>query len=259
MKALKRNLQLLSLIMLLSQLLFGQIMNIENKDGSVLQLAVSDIEGITFELCKDADGNTYRTVKIGNQWWMAENLRTTHYRNGEAIPKVTDNTQWSTLTTGAYCAYGNDENKVATYGYLYNWYSAVDSRNIAPEGWHVPTDAEWEELAQYISTDNGGYTKYTFYWEKVGEHLKATSGWYKDRNGTDDYGFVGLPAGNRISTAQYQSPGIYLGLTQSGMFWSTTEYDPNQAKFRSLADWDDYFVNYFNKKGYGASIRCVKD
>ena len=88
----------------------------------------------------DIDGNIYQTVKIGNQWWMAENLKVTHYRNGEAIPNVTDNATWTGLTTGAYCEYNNDVNNVATYGRLYNWYAVDDSRNIAPAGWHVASD-----------------------------------------------------------------------------------------------------------------------
>lgn len=91
----------------------------------------------------DIDGNTYKTVKIGNQWWIAENLKVTHYRNGDAIPEVTDNEQWKNLNSGAYCAYDNNESNAAVYGYLYNWYAMNDSRNIAPEGWYVPSDEEW--------------------------------------------------------------------------------------------------------------------
>ena len=90
----------------------------------------------------DQDGNVYETVKIGNQWWMAENLKVTQYRNGDAIPNVTDADQWSSLTAGAYCGYENNLGNVSTYGCLYNWYAVNDSRNIAPSGWQVPTDAE---------------------------------------------------------------------------------------------------------------------
>ena len=94
----------------------------------------------------DIDSNTYQTVKIGNQWWMTENLKVTHYRNGNAIPNVTDDSAWSSLTTGAYCIYNHDESNATTYGRLYNCYAVTDSRNIAPAGWHVPTDAEWTTL-----------------------------------------------------------------------------------------------------------------
>ncbi|MFQ5629021.1 MAG: fibrobacter succinogenes major paralogous domain-containing protein [bacterium] len=94
----------------------------------------------------DIDGNSYRAVKIGDQWWMAENLRVTRYRNGDAIPNITDNKAWSQLTTGALCNYDNDPEKAAIYGLLYTWYAVIDSRGIAPEGWHVPSDEEWKQL-----------------------------------------------------------------------------------------------------------------
>ena len=98
----------------------------------------------------DIDGNLYYTVKIGEQWWMLENLRVTHYRNGDAIPNVTDDAEWEGLSTGAYCDYDNDPANVATYGRLYNWYAVGDSRNIAPAGWHVPSDDEWQTLVDYL-------------------------------------------------------------------------------------------------------------
>jgi len=101
-------------------------------------------------LCIDYDGNAYPTFTIGTQTWMAENLRLTHYRNGEAIPKVTDNAAWAALTTGAYCWYNNDQTTNARYGVLYNWYTASDSRGLCPQGWHVPTDAEWTTLTTYL-------------------------------------------------------------------------------------------------------------
>ena len=94
----------------------------------------------------DIDGNVYRTVKIGTQVWMAEKLKTTRYRNGDPIPNVTDNPQWISLKTGALCWYKNDEANKATYGSLYNWFAVADSRNIAPVGWHVPSDEEWTTL-----------------------------------------------------------------------------------------------------------------
>lgn len=88
----------------------------------------------------DVDGNVYNTIQIGNQWWMAENLKVTHYRNGEAIPNVTSDSEWSNLTTGAYCSYDNNNSFIETYGLLYNWYAVDDARDLAPEGWHIPTD-----------------------------------------------------------------------------------------------------------------------
>ena len=98
----------------------------------------------------DYDGNVYQTVLIGDQCWMMENLKVTHYRNGDPIPHVTDGEIWSGLTSGAYCHYDNDEGNVSTYGRLYNWYAVEDSRNIAPDGWHVPTDTEWKQQEMYL-------------------------------------------------------------------------------------------------------------
>jgi len=98
----------------------------------------------------DYDGNVYHTVTIGTQIWMVENLKTTHYRNGDPIPNVPDNTQWSNLTTSAYCNYNNDANNAKTYGLLYNWYAAINSLNICPVGWHVPSANEWKKLETYM-------------------------------------------------------------------------------------------------------------
>src|SRR5512140_1261598 len=98
----------------------------------------------------DQDRNQYKTVRIGSTWWMAENLRVTHYRNGDLISNVTDPYQWVGLASlGAYCAYDNDVSNAEPYGYLYNGHAVGDPRNIAPEGWHVPTDGEWKALEMY--------------------------------------------------------------------------------------------------------------
>ena len=98
----------------------------------------------------DIDVNVYRTVKIGTQVWMAENLKTIKYRNGDPIPKVTVNASWVDLATGAYCWYNNDAANKATYGGLYNWFAVTDSRKIAPKGWHVASDAEWTILTDFL-------------------------------------------------------------------------------------------------------------
>ncbi len=114
----------------------------------------------------DIDGNVYQTIQIGNQVWMAENLKVTHYRDGTSIQYVqnelTEPDVWETLTTGAYCYYDDSQSNQTTYGNLYNWYAVADSRNIAPEGWHVPTDAEWKELEMALGmsqseADDAGY------------------------------------------------------------------------------------------------------
>lgn len=108
-------------------------------------ISFTTLEDITGTVT-DIDGNVYQTVKIGNQWWMAENLKVSHYQNSDAIPNVTNNSDWGNLSTGAYCAYNNDNVNISTYGLLYNWYAVADSRELAPTGWHVPTDEEWKQL-----------------------------------------------------------------------------------------------------------------
>jgi len=150
----------------------------------------------------DIDGNCYRTVTIGTQVWMAENLKVTHDCNGEAIPNVTDGATWAGLTAGAYCEYNNDVNNVATYGRLNNWYAVADSRNISPAGWHVASDAEWQTLSIFLGGDAiaGGKMKET-----------GTTHWYSPNTGaTNESGFSALPGGYRASgNGPYENMGYY--------------------------------------------------
>ena len=146
----------------------------------------------------DADGNTYRTIKIGNQWWMAENLRTTRYRNGDPIPTVTDNFTWGHLLTGACCSYDNDSSMVFTYGRLYNWHAVSDGRGLAPLGWHVPSDADWGTLVEYLggSAVAGGKMKEA-----------GTAHWLSPNTGaTNESAFSGCRADRatiRVSSAMW--------------------------------------------------------
>ncbi len=159
----------------------------------------------------DIDGNVYEIVTIGNQVWMAENLKVTHYRNGEPLPNVTDNIEWRNLDTGAYCNYNNDVAYVATYGRLYNWFAVNDSRNIAPAGWHVPSDAEWQTLDDYLGSDTND----------AGCKLKetGTSHWRSPNEGaTNESRFSALPGGARKSLfGTFDYIGIYA------FFWTSTE------------------------------------
>ncbi|MFC1725510.1 FISUMP domain-containing protein [candidate division KSB1 bacterium] len=193
----------------------------------------------------DIDGNVYNTVKICDQWWMAENLKVTSYRNGDAIPNVTDNTEWSSLSSGAYCTYDNNLSNADTYGHLYNWYSVNDSRNIAPEGWHVPTDEEWQELVDYLggSSVAGGKLKEA-----------GTSHWDSPNAGaTDESGFTGLPGGHRND-----ANGNYYSMGRDASFWSSSEYSSSGAWMRYLSDYiADLYHTYYGKS-YGLSVRCVK-
>jgi uncharacterized protein (TIGR02145 family) len=127
----------------------------------------------------DINGNTYKTVIIGKQEWMAENLKAHTYNNGNAIPNVSNSDKWEALSTGAWCHYDNNSNYDASYGKLYNWY-AVNTAKLCPTGWHVPTDNEWNILTDYLS--NNGHKV------KEGIALKATSSWRDNGNGTDNFG-----------------------------------------------------------------------
>jgi len=193
----------------------------------------------------DIDGNVYRTVKIGEQWWLAENLKVTHYRNGDAIPNVTDGTEWINLGSGAYCDYDNNESFVSTYGRLYNWHAVNDSRNIAPVGWHVPSDAELQTLVDYLGGDAvaGGKMKEAGY-----------SHWQDPNTGaTNESGYTALPGGCRSSNGRFLSTGYYA------LFWSSLEYDAVNGLFWTL-DFDQTGVyRYGVNKQSGFSIRLVKD
>lgn len=193
---------------------------------------------------------TYQTVYIGGREWFAENLRTTQYNNGTPIPTGFSNNDWSALTTGAYAIYPhssidglNSEAEVLeAYGALYNWY-AVNTGNLCPTGWYVPTDADWVALTDYV---DGGID--------AGTKLKATSGWNSGGNGTDEYGFSALPGGFRSGI-----DGGFFNVGYDGYWWSSTEHDASRAC--RLAIFNIYgSVNYYTSyKSDGISVRCVRD
>lgn len=197
-------------------------------------------------MCIDYDGNAYPTFTIGTQTWMAENLRTTHYRNGEAIPNVTNNTAWADLTTGAYSWYNNDQPTNAKYGILYNWYTVNDSRGLCPQGWHVPTNAEWTvALTTWLGTTT-----------VAGGKMKSVSSLWNSPNtdATNTSGFSGLPGGNRGSTGSFNFVGSY------GYWWSSTESSSSDPWCRRL-DYDNgsVYVSYLYNKRFGFSVRCLRD
>ena len=193
----------------------------------------------------DIDGNVYQTVEIGDQVWMAENLKVTQYRDGTAIPTGHSNSEWDNLSTGAYCAYDNNESNADTYGYLYNWYAVDDSRNIAPEGWHVPTDDEWQILVDYLggSSVAGGKMKET-----------GTEHWNSPNTGaTNESGFTAVPGGYR----RYHD-GNYDSMGGRGFFWSSTEYGSTTVWYRKLlCDHSEVVRTNYDKRG-GFSVRCLR-
>ena len=194
----------------------------------------------------DYDGNVYQTVQIGNQIWMAENLKVTHYRDGTAITNVTDNDAWGELTTEAYSIYNNNASTEATYGALYNWYSATDSRSIAPEGWHVPTDAEWQVLIDYLGGDAiaGAKMKET-----------GTTHWASPNEGaTNESGFTALAGGIRhFSRGDHYSRGYY------GCFWSASGHDSYSSWYREIQNSSSSIGRHNLSKNFGFSIRLLRD
>jgi uncharacterized protein (TIGR02145 family) len=192
----------------------------------------------------DIDGNSYKTVKIGSMIWTAENLDVAHFQNGDPIPEVKDSKAWTALTTGAWCYNENKQEQGKTYGKLYNWYAVSDPRGLAPEGWHVATDADWTALSALLGGE-----------EQAGGKLKATVLWKELNEGTDNKnGFTALPAGARRDTdGEFMLPGEYSRL------WSSTESSAKKAWGRALGYFDDALRRGEASKTTGFSVRCVKD
>lgn len=203
----------------------------------------------------DIDSNIYQTVVIGNYEWMAQNLKTTTYNNGTKIPNVTDSNTWVGLKSGAYCWYNNNENNANTYGALYNWY-AVNTCQLCPLGWRVPSDKEWKYLEGFVdnkygpeapvwdSTRSRGYD--------VGQQLKSTSGW-RNGNGSNAFGFNAIPGGERASKGRF----LFNG--ESGFYWSSSESDTSRAKYRCLIYFIDNIFRNDHPKFMGFSVRCIRD
>ena len=205
------------------------------------------------------DGKTYKTVKIGNQVWMAENLRETKYRNGSEIPAVSDDNRWGSLSTGARCVFDDGESNADIYGYLYNWYAAVDKRNIAPEGWRVPTDDDWKalEMALGISRSDAD-TEDDWRGSPVGSKLAGNADLWEPGDLTNHSefgtsGFSALPAGYR------RSDGYFGHLGSIALFWSATEHDAIIAWFRILGYVDSGVCRSNFYKRFGFSVRLVRD
>ena len=196
----------------------------------------------------DIEGNVYTSVTIGTQVWMAENLKTTKYNDGTDIPMVTDNTAWSNAHTPAYCWYNNDISNKDIYGALYNWYVGITEK-LCPAGWHVPSWDEWRILEVFLGEDSG-----------VGNKLKeaGTVHWNSpNAEATNETGFTGLPGGHRNP----QANGEFNYIRISGFFWSSSgsdEYD-SDGRFRALVSVSRNLGSGSNVKGYGYSVRCLKD
>jgi len=216
--------------------------------------AIPETDSIT-----DIDGNVYKTVKIGNKWWMAENLKVTRYSSNGAtitfIPQTKPDSEWNNLTTGAYCIH--DEK----FGFLYNYYSISDSRKIAPAGWHIPDDNEWKELESALGMSVEDIEKTNWRGSDQGNKLKIVGGdaskWLNSSDefkiyGNNESGFTALGGSCRIFNGQW-------GDLFHTAFWWTSSLNGDEAWYRGL-DYDKANVfRYSGSKNYGFGVRCVKD
>lgn len=206
---------------------------------------------LTYGKLADVDGNTYKTISIGTQIWMAENLKTTKYNDKSSIPLVTDNSAWANLTTSGYCWFNNDETTHKNvYGALFNWYS-INTRKLCPSGWHVPVKREWMILAAYIN-ENGGKLKET-----------GVTHWFDPNAGaTNESGFTALPGGFR------SREGAFFSIKQAGFWWSASECTECDAFPEwNFIDAEDFslgaesygYGNQHDNMSFGYSVRCIKN
>lgn len=196
----------------------------------------------------DVEGNVYETVIMGQQEWMAENLRTAHYANGDVIPNVTNDQQWFLTNNGAWCHYANDASHEATYGKLYNWYATSDPRNACPAGWHVPSQEEWDGLINIVGGPElgGGMLKQ--------EGTNLNGGLWNDPNygAMDLVGFSALPGGSRYTNMSSQ-------MGHQANFWTNEQVDLDFAHFRGMVSDSAFAVAGQHAKSLGMSIRCKRD
>ena len=214
----------------------------------------------------DIDGNSYDYLTYGDHVWTVENAEMVTYRDGTPIPQVPDRTAWASLTTGAWCYYNNDPTKPR----LYNWYAVMGihdtdpntpNKEFAPEGWHVPTDAEWTTLENYLIANDYNYDG-TITGNKIAKAMASITGWNSstdpgavgnDQSLNNDSGFIAFPEGFRISTGSFLNEGYIT------FFWSSTEYGTDLAWDRYLSYGYSNLYRISSNKHYGYSVRFVRD
>ena len=202
------------------------------------------------EFTDPRDGEVYKTITIGGNEWMAENLRATRYNNGDVIPQLEDANTWIDASGGAWCSYDNNPENDVIYGKLYNWYAVNDERGLAPEGWRVPTNEDWiilEDLAggEIIA---GGKLKAT------GTIEAGTGLWHDPNTGaTNETGFTALPGGYRFDYGLFH----YIG--DNGRWWSATEYNDDYAWNRYINYNGNSVYKRYNDKECGFSVRCLRN
>jgi uncharacterized protein (TIGR02145 family) len=217
---------------------------IEIKRDETTQISIALLEGgLCGDFITDADGNKYKSIQIGEQCWMAENLNTTRYRDGTLIANVTNDSQWGGLASGGRSYYRNNQMLGSVYGSLYNWYAVIESKSICPVGWHVPSDVEWTELTNFLGRNAGGKMK-----------NRGTQNWRSPNTGaTNVSGFSALPGGSRNST------GAFFNSSSNGIFWSSTENSSGGAWSWGLSYNSENINRTSSEKRSGFSVRCVRD
>ena len=194
---------------------------------------------------KNTDNTDSKEVKIGNQVWMLENLDVENFLNGDLIPQAKTAEDWENAGKNnepAWCYYDNDESNGTKYGKLYNWYAVNDPRGLAPEGYHIPTNAELTELTDNLGREN-----------VAGIKMKTSNGWYESGNGNNSSGFSAMPGGFRYIN------GSFSDIAKVGNWWSSSEADSNNAVSRFLNYYNADVFNYNSDKKNGFSVRCLKD
>ena len=196
----------------------------------------------------DIESNVYKTITIGTQTWMAENLRTCHFRNGLSIPEETNHIDWTNLSTCAFCNYNNTKNNdtIIKFGRLYNWYTVSGTNNIAPDGWHVPSEVEWSTLITYL----GGV-----YIAGINMKEAGITHWLNLNPDTDNSsGLTLLPSGYRDNIE-----GEFVGIGTKGVWWSSTEFDSSNAWRQHVYNNQSFVFGTVINKSCGFSIRCIKN
>jgi uncharacterized protein (TIGR02145 family) len=214
----------------------------------------NNVPDIAQKSMTDQDGNTYKTVEIGTQIWMAENLKTTTFNDNTAIPNVTGDSLWVGLITPGYCWYNNDEttNK-PLYGALYNWL-AVKTGKLCSAGWHVPTDSDYDTLELYLGIPPAQINLWGNRGTDQGTQMKSIDGWAIGENGTNSSGFSALPGGYR-----YAADGSFNAIGTISYWWSSTEDGPNDSWYRRLDGSNKDIYKAATSKKAGKYIRCIKD
>lgn len=201
----------------------------------------------------DVEGNTYKTIKIGTQTWMAENLKTTKFTDNTAIPIVTGNSEWIGRTEPGCSWYANDTANKQLYGVIYNWY-ALKTGKLCPAGWHVPADSEYDTLEMYLGMPPAQIILWGGRGTDQGAKMKSATGWAMGENGTNTSGFTALPGGYR-----YAADGSYNSIGVLSYWWSFTEEDLNTAWYRRLDGNTTDIYRATTVKSAGKYVRCIMD